>query len=251
MQLAAITKHFDLEHEDQLDELQRLLHQLDNISHSFFAVNWYSSQQFLWVSDSAKSITGHAMQLWENMGILFILSLTPKELLPSITEGLKKGVAPIEKDITKISEPVIMHVHGGITDIKGRLLELNCFTLFLDYKPGPERTYLVLTVYVSNRHAGDQLDKICRKVEALQKKIHALYVRMKPERFQILRSFSQLTRREKEVTDLIRQGLNSKKIGEQLNISTNTVISHRKNILRKLKINNTAGLVQHMNQVFD
>lgn len=49
---------------------------------------------------------------------------------------------------------------------------------------------------------------------------------------------SLLTKREMEILKLIRQGLLSKEIADQLNISIYTVNNHRKNILTKLKANN-------------
>ena len=53
-----------------------------------------------------------------------------------------------------------------------------------------------------------------------------------------------LTRREKEVLALIGDGLTNGEIAEKLFISITTVISHRKNILEKFKVNNTAGLIK-------
>jgi DNA-binding NarL/FixJ family response regulator len=48
----------------------------------------------------------------------------------------------------------------------------------------------------------------------------------------------QLTKREKEILLLIRQGLLSKEIAGRLNISIYTVNNHRKNILEKLNVDN-------------
>jgi DNA-binding NarL/FixJ family response regulator len=48
----------------------------------------------------------------------------------------------------------------------------------------------------------------------------------------------QLTRREKEILLLIRQGHLSKEIADRLNISIYTVNNHRKNILEKLNVDN-------------
>jgi DNA-binding CsgD family transcriptional regulator len=51
-----------------------------------------------------------------------------------------------------------------------------------------------------------------------------------------------LSIREIEVLKLIARGLMNKQIAGQLSISTHTVISHRKNITRKLGINTVSGL---------
>ena len=54
----------------------------------------------------------------------------------------------------------------------------------------------------------------------------------------------RLTKREMEVLKLITEALNNKQIGEQLFISDQTVGVHRKNIMRKLGVSNTAGLIK-------
>ncbi len=52
----------------------------------------------------------------------------------------------------------------------------------------------------------------------------------------------ELSDREKEVLVQIVKGLTNKEIGEKLNLSIHTVISHRKNITRKLDIKSSSGL---------
>lgn len=53
-----------------------------------------------------------------------------------------------------------------------------------------------------------------------------------------------LTRRESEILRLIVQAMSNKEIGHRLYISDQTVSVHRKNIMRKLGVSNTAGLVK-------
>ncbi|HRJ31046.1 MAG TPA: response regulator transcription factor [Cyclobacteriaceae bacterium] len=53
-----------------------------------------------------------------------------------------------------------------------------------------------------------------------------------------------LTRREIEVLRLIAEGLTNHEIAEKLFISDSTVDSHRKNLISKLQVKNTAALVR-------
>lgn len=53
-----------------------------------------------------------------------------------------------------------------------------------------------------------------------------------------------LTKREKEILQLISEGLTNHQIAEKLFISPLTVDSHRKNLLTKLNVNNTASLIK-------
>jgi regulator of cell morphogenesis and NO signaling len=51
-----------------------------------------------------------------------------------------------------------------------------------------------------------------------------------------------LSDREKDVIVGVVQGLQNKEIADRLNISVHTVITHRRNIARKLQIHSPAGL---------
>jgi len=53
-----------------------------------------------------------------------------------------------------------------------------------------------------------------------------------------------LTKRELEVLRLISQAMSTKEIAQKLFISDQTVSVHRKNIMRKLGVSNTAGLLK-------
>jgi DNA-binding NarL/FixJ family response regulator len=52
----------------------------------------------------------------------------------------------------------------------------------------------------------------------------------------------ELSDREKDILIVLAQGLTNKEIADKLNISTHTVISHRKNIVRKTGIKTVSGL---------
>jgi DNA-binding NarL/FixJ family response regulator len=55
---------------------------------------------------------------------------------------------------------------------------------------------------------------------------------------------AQITQRELEILQLISLGLTSQDIANKLFISKNTVETHRKNMLSKLNVNNTAALLK-------
>lgn len=53
-----------------------------------------------------------------------------------------------------------------------------------------------------------------------------------------------ITLREREVLQLVGNGYSSKIIADKLNISETTAISHRKNLIQKFQVNNTAELIK-------
>lgn len=54
-----------------------------------------------------------------------------------------------------------------------------------------------------------------------------------------------ITKREQEIIDMVALGLSSPQIADKLYISVRTVQTHRANIMKKLDVNNTAGLVRY------
>lgn len=53
----------------------------------------------------------------------------------------------------------------------------------------------------------------------------------------------RISSRESEIIRLVAEGLTNKEIADRLFLSTHTVTTHRKNIMAKVGVNNTAGLV--------
>jgi len=67
---------------------------------------------------------------------------------------------------------------------------------------------------------------------------------MSKQEQQEIKKIPVLTSREKEVLLLIAEGLTNPQIAERLFVSPYTVDSHRKNLLTKFEVNNTAGLIK-------
>ena len=60
-------------------------------------------------------------------------------------------------------------------------------------------------------------------------------------------AIGQLSDRELQIINLLRSGLSSKQIGQELSITPKTVEVHRHNILKKLKLKNSVALIEYVN----
>ena len=109
--------------------------------------------------------------------------------------------------------------------------------------------------YVLKEDAWEELELAIRKVingeSYLSSKIthHVIeyFQKEKPglSANQIDLEFEQLSDRHREILQLIGEGLSSKDIAAKLNLSTNTVENHRKELMRRLGIHDIAGLVRY------
>ncbi len=59
-----------------------------------------------------------------------------------------------------------------------------------------------------------------------------------------LKQVPRITRREKEILQLIAQGYTTPKVAATLFISTHTVESHRKNLMEKFEVNNMTSVIK-------
>lgn len=103
--------------------------------------------------------------------------------------------------------------------------------------------YIALVCSVLDNNALKEYDEniaICDDVETITTKInHLLHNEEEEEKDNEQETLSQ---REKEIIICVVKGLTNKAIADQLYLSIHTVITHRRNIARKLQIHSPAGL---------
>lgn len=103
-----------------------------------------------------------------------------------------------------------------------------------------------LTKNISREELADSVLSVTRGEEAFDSSVSRLMV----DRYTSLAkknspSRKGITNREKEILKLIVDGYTSTEIARILYISPRTVETHRSNLMNKLKIKNTAGLVRY------
>lgn len=162
-------------------------------------------------------------------------SQIPKLILRCYDEFVEEIRAHIEHENEGRYEE---HEHDDqrITD---KLTEIK--NLIIKYYPGGACNYPLISVMSDLWHTEQDFadhcaieDDILRPALTQEEPHHA------PEKE--YKGTEELSDRERDVLIQVVRGLSNKEIANVLFISTHTVISHRKNITRKLNIHSTAGL---------
>jgi len=104
--------------------------------------------------------------------------------------------------------------------------------------------------YLSKKCAGENIAEAVRKVhggeqyfcDSIKEKMLTSFSSNKSVDDEPRKS---ITKRELEILQLVVKEFTTKEISEQLTISINTIDTHRKNIMRKLEVKNTIGLVKY------
>ncbi len=146
----------------------------------------------------------------------------------------------------------------NIHDIMDKLKEINQGVLAIVLTHSTDLFHLNQSLkagimgYLTKNAPAKELIKIVREVNSGQQafsdsvsQIMISQYTTHTKRTAVAGNKKSVTKREKEVLKLIVEGFTSAEIAKKLYISTRTVETHRSNLMNKLGIKNTAGLVRY------
>lgn len=105
--------------------------------------------------------------------------------------------------------------------------------------------YIALISSVTNNNVLKEYDErfsICDDLDIITAKLNSLPRNDEEEEEEKDNESDTLSQREKEIVTCVVKGMTNKAIAEKLFLSIHTVITHRRNIARKLQIHSPAGL---------
>ena len=141
------------------------------------------------------------------------------------------GIA-VARELKEKESPVkvlILSMHNNPQFTK-QLIEIGVLGCIIKNSGKREVIRAIETVHAGNRYYGaDVTNTLFDSIDKSQKAVE----------------HAELTKREVEVLKLIAQEYNTKEIADKLFISTHTVETHRKNLLSKLGVKNSAGLARY------
>lgn len=150
-----------------------------------------------------------------------------EELVLHLEKGLKHTGAYPHELLRDIKSILIKHVSGNFN-------QNLCYAVI--FSVGSLESDLIIHNRLKNSILKPKLKELSNSdIVTLQKSISTENHRHLPKK-------NLLTRRETEILKLIAQGNLNKQIADKLNISINTVLTHRKNILSKTGIKTASGL---------
>ena len=225
-------------------EFQEIIEALSEIPYSFLAISWSSYYDYLFISRDVEKLLGYSYQNFIKNGIVFLQSITPPDIIQKVFTQLEEQLANLKREDSFYEKKNILMADGALRASDGNLKKIKFIGTILDFKVEEPESFLIACIYldmevIEREHEIPPIDEI----EKLLHKLKKIYVEKKTKHFDFLRSNSKLTSREIEVLKYLSKGYNTKEISEKLFISFNTVETHRKNLLRKFDVKNTASLL--------
>lgn len=185
-----------------------------------------SNDLFVFVSQSAAKIFGYEPDHFSQFKAMDWISL--------IHSGERSLMSAILRNNTSQMNGKNTSFQYRLRHQKGHWVYVNHEQNFVEYETGPWVVSLIIDITEKERF-NEYLYRIkCGE----QRYINSdLTVNNRPDRLGI-------SERELEVIRLIGSGFSSKEIADKLFISSHTAITHRKNLIKKFKVRNTAQLIK-------
>ena len=155
--------------------------------------------------------------------------IEPDIILADINMPVMKGLDALEQ-LTKLKpsiKVIILTMHEEREYIL-RALKIGASGYLLKNIEGIELERAIITVFEGGKYFSPIITNILAESFS------------KPEPSDL----GEITPREKEVLELVAKGNSTKQVADILGISIRTVESHRINMLKKMKVNNTAELIK-------
>jgi DNA-binding CsgD family transcriptional regulator len=237
----------DLELISKIDLLQN---KIETLPDTFFAAFWLYTHDFLYVSQSIEDVLGHSYQKFENHGMVFFQSIIPPGLISHIYENMNAQTLEIEKHPEFIFAKEYLKVDAAVFDADMNEVPVFYNAVILDVKPFKPHSFLILCSWIDKRNKDhEEIVGLSSTIRRHLWEIKELYMKNDLQHFNSIKYRNKISDREKQVALLLMQGHSTKSIGDKLEISFNTVESHRKNLLSKLESKNTAELIHKLSVI--
>ncbi len=214
------TKIFKLDEDSLLSKISDITSACDCLNDMMVSIYLIKKKQFVYCNDAFKKTVGiNCNELLKGGWDYWFSLIDTKESLQVKNKIFKLFSTPY------IRELFILRYH--ITNIYGKRICIR-HEIFL-YKL---KKYTIAISYFSDVTVKEKIEHYFKVAEDF-KDYNSYESQIKV-----------ISPREKEVLKLVADGYSSKQIADKLFISNHTAISHRKNLIEKFKVRNTAQLIK-------
>lgn len=156
------------------------------------------------------------------------------------------GFLPVDVVLMDIDMPVMNGIET-LKEVKKQYPDVKVIILSMHNEAGMIKSLIDLGAngYLLKSCTQDEVVSAIRKVAAGQASFSTdvTMALLKPANQEQKTEF--LTERETEILKMIAAGFSNKEIGDKLFISHRTVDTHRTNLMKKISVNNIAGLISY------
>lgn len=208
-------------------EISKIVNTCDELKNLMISIYLIEEDRFLYSNSIFKSLLGFEPNELIDGGWCFWFSLiSPCEVATIKSKIFNFFTTPLIHDVAKLQY--------HITDVEGKKICVKHEILIYELK---KKVFALNCIFdISEK---EEIER-CVKINGGHRGRNFLND-----------PFSYISSREEEVLKLIANGFSSKQIADRLSISNHTAISHRKHLIKKFQVKNTAQLIKEASKVLE
>lgn len=221
------------------------------------------------ISQSIEKITGYPIKQFHEKGMEFFVSIIHPDDYPMVLKEHVRYMKILEKPDHKKFNGGLNKCEFRIQHVDSKWLWLACHSFIIDYEENngivlgilqeingrKEKEKFLWKEIMKREPSNDIIMELTKSYNSISPRpVNDKKIKNGPDKILSLALYGhhneKLSEREKEVLKFIAQGFSSKQLANELNISKHTAISHRKHLLEKFKVKNTAELIKEASKSF-
>lgn len=247
-----IQDHF-IANDPILISLIKKAHQIENTV--FYACEM-ESRRMLYISRSCERMLGYTPEQFTKGGAEFFYGITDPVMIPSIIERQLTYIRQSKSGRFNPRSIMVQEYPVRMITAEKKRVDIVSMAVVLTYYPTGDWGFGVAMLMKPD----EDLQMKCRQMLISIKRRHNKIYKHpqivgKVEVLPVIHTINEridkkISKREAQVIARLAEGLSSIAIGKSLNISVNTVETHRRKLLKKFNAKNTAELIKKASKTF-
>lgn len=252
--MTPIVSHPALDYDPDLDTLIR--NALNCEAFVFYVVD-ISKRSVLAMGTSCEKILGYPSERFIKGGAEFFFSITDPNIIPTIIERQNYYIQQTRLPEYEPQNAGIIAFDTRLKNNSGEYLDFYCQSIFLSFSSQLEPELCCASICSYEEELIKSSSEILLKVKARHSENykHATPRKLGNQTIPIIYAINdrinlRITEREQQVLRHIADGKSTHEIANHLNVSINTVETHRRHLLEKFEAKNVAELIKKASKVF-
>lgn len=235
-----------------------------NETYCIFMISCLSSDKFLYLDKNFGLLTGYSNEQFIKEGMDFWFSLVCAEDMEAVTARIIEAHKAMFSPGFDPGQPTPLVLEYRFKHASGHWVTMRDTRYLVSYNEDKVIDKVLCRFEAISATYADinDLSDLLRKEKSCTKMLEMAMVHQNSRNKQPLDAaqapviqtnppfVNELTRREREILQLISEGLSTKMIADRCFISIHTVETHRRHLLEKLKVKNSMELIKEASKVF-
>ncbi len=235
--------------------LSRLLRQADAVDDVALVIHDFTRQTNEYIGSAFAEWTGYRIEDFHRLGMKMLIDKCDPEDLKQLNWAVASYIHQAQRQDFDPKDLIIQKYHWTFIHRDGSRLPVASLGIVLTYTRQRDMQFGV-GFFISERAQQNRARRCTQLLRMIKRRHNQIYShppfipRSGTYQINLTSGPDLITSRERQVLTLLAKGKSTTEVGSVLGITSNTVESHRRNLLRKFDSKNSAELVKKASKLY-